>query len=95
MERNVCGVDRIVRLTVGTALALLTATSLRERGEQRRSQPIAPWHVVAAYAAAELLLTGLMQWCPGNYLFGINTCEQNTRSALRDVRRRMSPLSEA
>ncbi|WP_425498417.1 YgaP-like transmembrane domain [Halogeometricum salsisoli] len=29
------------------------------------------------YAAADLLITGLMQWCLTNYLLGINTCREN------------------
>lgn len=93
MERNVCGADRTVRLAFGTALALGIAVSLRKRSERERPGSIARWHVLAAYAAGELLLTGLMQWCPGNYLLGIDTCEQDLQTALKAVRGRASPPS--
>lgn len=85
MEKNVCGLDRTVRLTVGTTLAIVAFFLPRRRGGPGREDSIARWQILAVYAAGELLLTGLMQWCPMNNFLGINTCEQGWRSALRSA----------
>lgn len=71
MKRNVCGVDRTVRLVVGI---VLLAVALGSRGEDR--VPIG--RILAGYGAAELLLiNGTLQWCPLNYLLGVDSCEQD------------------
>jgi hypothetical protein len=73
MRKNACGLDRAARLIVGTALAigaLATSGCLTDRDDA-----IAAWQMLAGFVAAELLVTGLLQWCPGNYLLGIDTCE--------------------
>ncbi len=74
MERNVCGFDRFVRLTAGPALLLVGY--LGSRGSSGESGPVSPRDLLAAYAGAELVVTGLLQWCLGNYLLGIDTCER-------------------
>lgn len=85
MEKNVCGFDRAVRLTVGTTLALVVLFLPRGRRDPGREDSVTRWQILAAYAGGELLITGLMQWCPMNYLLGINTCEQDWRTALRSA----------
>lgn len=72
MRKNACGLDRTVRLIAGLALAVIalgTSGGLADRDEN-----LAPWQILAAFAAAELLVTGLLQWCPGSYLLGVDTC---------------------
>lgn len=74
MERNTCGVDRWTRLFVGTVLAALALLARRGRGKPGRDGTVATWQVIALYAGAELLVTGLVQWCPLNYALGRDTC---------------------
>lgn len=90
MKRNVCGLDRTVRLVFGTLLTLAVFLTWRNRNDPDR---IAIWQIAATYTAAELLITGLLRWCPGNYLLGIDTCEQDPVTALQTVRRRLPSLS--
>lgn len=77
MKQNVCGLDRTARLAVGTALVLVAVLNPQSRREAGREGTIARWQILATYAGAELLITGLMQWCPTNYLLGIDTCEHD------------------
>jgi hypothetical protein len=75
MEKNVCGFDRLARLGLGTALLLAGLRS--SRGREREEREISIRQIIVLYAAADLLITGLMQWCLTNYLLGINTCREN------------------
>jgi len=59
MKRNVGGVDRAVRIILGSAIIAV--------GLAYGSW----WGAVGAV----LLLTGLMGWCPPYALFGFNTCK--------------------
>lgn len=69
MEKNVCGVDRAIRILVGLALLAL---ALRGTGDGRT---VSRTRILAGYGAAEfLLVNGTLQWCPLNYAFGLNTC---------------------
>lgn len=77
MKQNVCGLDRTARLAVGTALVLVAVLNPQSRRETGREGTIARWQILATYAGAELLITGLMQWCPTNYLLRIDTCEHD------------------
>ena len=72
MEKNVCGFDRLARLSLGSALLLAGLRSSRGRKRQ-----ISIRQIIVVYAAADLLITGLMQWCLTNYLLGVNTCREN------------------
>ena len=59
MNKNVGGLDRIIRITVGLALIAAAATGT-----------IGLWGWVGVVP----LLTGLMGWCPPYKLLGVNTC---------------------
>lgn len=59
MNRNVGGIDRVVRIVVGLALIVLAATGT-----------IGIW----GYLGVLPLLTGMISWCPPYALFGWNTC---------------------
>lgn len=74
MERNTCGLDRVARLVVGSALAILALLARNGQGRPGRDGTVAPWQILAFYAGAELLVTGLLQWCPLNYALGRDTC---------------------
>ena len=76
MEKNVCGFDRLARLGLGSALLLAGLRSARGRENDERQ--ITVRQIIVVYAAADLLITGLMQWCLTNYLLGVNTCRENT-----------------
>lgn len=59
MIKNVGGLDRVIRITVG--LALIAAAA---------SGTIGLWGWVGVVP----LLTGAMGWCPPYALLGLNTC---------------------
>ena len=59
MNRNVGGIDRIVRIVVGLALIGLAYTG-----------NISAW----GYVGLLPLATGALGWCPPYSLLGINTC---------------------
>jgi uncharacterized membrane protein HdeD (DUF308 family) len=65
MTKNVGGVDRGIRLTLGIALFglaffhVITGTVA----------------IVAYIVGAVALITGLVQYCPAWSIFGINTCK--------------------
>jgi hypothetical protein len=59
MNKNVGGLDRIIRITVGLALIAAAATGT-----------IGLWGWVGVVP----LLTGAMGWCPPYALLGLNTC---------------------
>ena len=59
MTRNVGGIDRILRITVGAALVLAAATGT-----------LGVW----AWLGVVPLATGLTGWCPPYALLGFNTC---------------------
>lgn len=63
MDRNVGGIDRIGRLVV--SLALL-AVGYRNRDTTTGT--------LAFIAGADLLATAVIQRCPVNALFGVDTC---------------------
>lgn len=68
MDKNVGGVDRRLRILGGIALL---AYALRATGFRR---------VGALVVGADLLLTAAIQRCPGNELFGIDTCGHSERA---------------
>jgi hypothetical protein len=59
MTKNVGGIDRIIRITVG--LGLIAAAA---------SGAIGVW----GYVGLVPLATGLMGWCPPYAMLGFNTC---------------------
>jgi hypothetical protein len=59
MNKNVGGIDRTIRITVGLALIAAAATST-----------VGMW----GYVGVVPLLTGLMGWCPPYALLGFNSC---------------------
>jgi hypothetical protein len=60
MNKNVGGIDRILRIVVGIALIALAATGT-----------VGLW----GYIGVLPLLTGLVGWCPPYAIFGWNTCK--------------------
>ena len=63
MEKNVGGIDRVVRIVVG--LALLSLVFLLE-GDSRW------WGLIGLV----FLATGVLGWCPAYLPFGIKTCKR-------------------
>lgn len=60
MEKNVGGIDRVVRIVVGAALIAWILLA---------SGPVWAWIGIVP------LLTGLFNFCPLYRLIGINTCQ--------------------
>jgi hypothetical protein len=60
MTPNVGGIDRIVRIALGTVLLALAATGT-----------VGVW----GWLGLLPLATGLLGWCPPYSLLGINTCK--------------------
>ncbi|RZH67386.1 YgaP family membrane protein [Natrinema altunense] len=67
MERNVGGLDRIVRSVLGLWLLAVTVAALVAG---RRGTAVA-----TGIAAAGLLFNAMTRFCGGNYLLGIDTTE--------------------
>lgn len=63
MNKNVGGIDRIARISVGVVLIALAATGT-----------VGWW----GWLGAVPLATGLIGWCPPYSLFGWNTCKTKT-----------------
>lgn len=59
MNKNVGGIDRILRIVVGLALIALAVTDT-----------VGVW----GYIGVVPLLTGLIGWCPAYLPLGIKTC---------------------
>lgn len=59
MTKNVGGIDRTIRITVGLALIAAAATGA-----------VGVW----GYVGVVPLFTGLMGWCPPYALLGFNSC---------------------
>jgi hypothetical protein len=62
MEKNVGGIDRVVRIVVG--LALLSLVFLLDGGSRW-------WGLIGLV----FLGTGILAWCPAYLPFGIKTCK--------------------
>ncbi|KAF0224781.1 MAG: hypothetical protein FD176_963 [Rhodospirillaceae bacterium] len=60
MNKNVGGIDRILRIVVGLVLIALAVTGT-----------VGLW----GYIGVVPLLTGLIGWCPAYLPFGIKTCK--------------------
>ncbi len=60
MQRNVGGLDRILRIAIGLALAVLAATGA-----------VGAW----GWLGVPVLLTGLVGWCGAYRLLGVATCK--------------------
>lgn len=60
MNKNVGGIDRILRIVVGLALIALAVTGT-----------VGLW----GYIGVVPLLTGLIGWCPAYLPLGIKTCK--------------------
>ena len=60
MNRNVGGIDRVLRISVGLALISLVFIG-----------PQSPWGWVGIVPLA----TGLLGWCPAYLPFGLKTCK--------------------
>lgn len=59
MKRNVCGIDRFLRVVIGLTLVSLTLSSM-----------IGPWGWIGVVP----LLTGTFRYCPAYAIFGLETC---------------------
>ncbi len=60
MNKNIGGIERIIRIVAGLVLIALAATST-----------VGWW----GWLGLVPLATGLMGWCPPYSLLGINTCK--------------------
>ena len=65
MERNVGGLDRIVRGVLGVWLVVVAAAAYRDDKPERAA--------IAAVAGVGLLQNAVTCFCGGNYLLGIDT----------------------
>ena len=74
MQKNVGGYDRIARLVAGPLLLLVAIASVV--GAVPLGTLVA---VVAFLVGAILTVTGVLQRCPLNALFGVNTCPLDAR----------------
>lgn len=66
MNKNVGGVDRILRIAVGLILLALVFVG-----------PQTPWGWIGLVP----LLTGLINWCPLYAVLGFNTCPTRGKTA--------------
>lgn len=65
---NVGGTERYARIILGIVLLLIGLLL-----------PLAAvWKVVVLVVGAVALLTGIVRFCPGSYVLGINTCKPKT-----------------
>lgn len=74
MERNVGGLERDARITLGSGLFAVAVGAMLGRTELRPSLT-----AVAAAAGAILTVTGLTQTCPANNALGRNTYRPSDR----------------
>lgn len=75
MEKNVGGLDRTVRLILGAVLLVVALAALVG------VVTLELWLVaVALLVGAILTVTGVVQQCPANRLFGLDTYRSGTRS---------------
>ncbi|WP_302173146.1 DUF2892 domain-containing protein [uncultured Hydrogenophaga sp.] len=66
MKKNVGGIDRALRISIGLALVVAALAGV-----------LGPW----AFLGLLPLATGLMGWCPPYSLLGWNTCKVSTKDA--------------
>jgi hypothetical protein len=59
MKRNVCGIDRVLRVVIGLALIGATLAGM-----------IGVWGWIGIVP----LLTGIVRYCPAYTIFGLETC---------------------
>ncbi|MDQ2051847.1 DUF2892 domain-containing protein [Natronolimnohabitans sp. A-GB9] len=65
MDRNVGGFDRILRVVLGIALLLF--------GYRNRDRTVG---TLAFVAGSDIFATAIIQRCPLNAVFGIDTCSE-------------------
>ena len=63
LAKNVCGIERVLRILVGVALAVVGLLVVGSTGG-----------IVMTVAGVILVVTGLMGFCPLWVLLGISTC---------------------
>ncbi|BCB27485.1 hypothetical protein SKTS_23710 [Sulfurimicrobium lacus] len=69
MKCNVGGMDRTGRIVLGIVLLVVGLLA-----------PIdTMWRIVALVIAAIALVTAIVRFCPANAIFGINTCEGESK----------------
>lgn len=72
MEKNVCGLDRLVRTILGIfLLGSLLVSRRRDADDRSISRP----ELLTIYAIAELSVNVFAQWCPLNAAFGFDSCQ--------------------
>ncbi len=69
MKCNVGGLDRSGRIVLGIVLLLVGLLMPIEM----------TWRIVALVIAAVALITAIVRFCPANAIFGINSCEGESR----------------
>lgn len=66
MKKNVCGVERTIRILLGITLPILYFAKVAQGA----------WGIVTLVIGLILLITGFVKFCPLNSLLGINTCKK-------------------
>lgn len=69
MKCNVGGMDRTGRIVLGIVLLVVGLLAPIEM----------MWRIVALVVAAVALVTAIVRFCPANAIFGINTCEGESK----------------
>lgn len=64
MDRNVGGIDRVLRVVLGVVLLIV---GYRNRGKTAGT--------LAFIAGSDITVTAIIQRCPVNTLLGIDTCQ--------------------
>lgn len=67
--KNVCGNEKLVRVTLGTVLVVLCFIHIIHGA----------LGVTVAIIGALLVLTGMFGFCPVNALFGLNSCKPKNK----------------
>jgi hypothetical protein len=69
MQKNVGGLDRVIRFVAGAALIGYAMSNLPGADD---------WMVPAGIVGFVMILTAVFRWCPAYIPFGIKSCKTKT-----------------